>query len=55
MDIKITKSDERCWVINDKWVIYTGDGYIECLFEEDGGKIPQEVYDKRDQLIYNNK
>lgn len=55
MDIKITKDTATSWEINGKYLISKDDGYIECVFEEEGGRIPQEVYDKRDQLMFNCK
>lgn len=55
METKITTDNFEAWVINAKYVIYKKDGYIDCVFEEDGDKIPQEVYDKRDQLMFNSK
>lgn len=53
MDHKITNEhdkDGHYWLINNTYRINKDDGSIN--YEQE---IPQEIYDLRDRLIYNNK
>jgi hypothetical protein len=55
MDIKITADTATHWIINNIYKIYKNNGRILNIGNPFQNDIPQEVYDKRDQLIYNNK
>ena len=54
-DVKITKETAGCWQLNEEYFVSKSDGQIinKKLFS--GKEIPQAIYDKRDQLIFNNK
>lgn len=53
MKTTITKDTAEFWEINGQYRVYKDDGQI-CEVEKPQ-RIPQEIYDERDRLIFNNK
>ena len=55
--MKITKDTATYWEIDKIWTIKKSDGEIQVYVQgwNDKLKIPQELYDLRDQLMFNNK
>jgi len=49
MDIQTKGS---LWIVNNRYEIDKNDGHIS---DTKGNNIPQEIYDLKDRLIYNNK